>query len=187
MLWAPVAVEKLFGQIPFEQHLLFQGASLSSQKLPQYLLKFSKAAARWRCSSDFLGTALYSLVLERLLGTVVGRLLSTTAVRAQALCLLARVGLITPAAREAAGRREVAMRQVEEMTWCQWHLHQTSCTIIGSNLPYSRNYYYFEYLYQVFVCLFFALIIFSNLAFQLSSLFCIILLRILHCSMIGDM
>ena len=55
---------------------------------------------------------------ERLLGTVVGqyrRLLSTTAVRAQALCLLARVGLITPAAREAAGRREVAMRQVEEM------------------------------------------------------------------------
>ena len=56
--------------------------------------------------------------MERLLGTVVGqyrRLLSTTAVRAQALCLLARVGLITPAAREAAGRREVAMRQVEEM------------------------------------------------------------------------
>ena len=55
---------------------------------------------------------------ERLLGMVVGqyrRLLSTTAVRAQALCLLARVGLITPAAREAAGRREVAMRQVEEM------------------------------------------------------------------------
>ena len=29
--------------------------------------------------------------------------------------LLARVGLITPAAREVAGRREVAMRQVEEM------------------------------------------------------------------------
>ena len=55
---------------------------------------------------------------ERLLGMVVGqyrRLLSTTAVRAQAMCLLARVGLITPAAREAAGRREVAMRLVEEM------------------------------------------------------------------------
>ena len=55
---------------------------------------------------------------ERLLGMVVGqyrRLMSTTAVRAQAMCLLARVGLVTPAAREAAGRREVAMRQVEEM------------------------------------------------------------------------
>ena len=55
---------------------------------------------------------------ERLLGMVVGqyrRLMSTTAVRAQAMCLLARVGLITPAAREAAGRRAVAMRQVEEM------------------------------------------------------------------------
>ena len=46
---------------------------------------------------------------ERLLGTVVGqyrRLLSTTAVKAQALCLLARVGLIIPAAREAARRRD---------------------------------------------------------------------------------
>ena len=56
---------------------------------------------------------------EQLLGTVVGlyrRLLSTTAVREQALCLLARMGLITPAAREVAWRREVAMRQVEEMT-----------------------------------------------------------------------
>ena len=55
---------------------------------------------------------------ERLLGMIVGqyrRLISTTAVRAQALCLLARVGLITPAAREAAGRRMVAMRREEEM------------------------------------------------------------------------
>ena len=55
---------------------------------------------------------------ERLLGMVVGqyrRLMSTTAVRAQAMCLLARVGLITPAAKEAAERRAVAMRQVEEM------------------------------------------------------------------------
>ena len=60
---------------------------------------------------------------EQLLGTVVGqyrRLMSTTAVRAQAMCLLARVGLITPAAREAAGRREVAMRLVEEMRRAQW-------------------------------------------------------------------
>ena len=55
---------------------------------------------------------------ERMLGMVVGqyrRLISTTAVRAQAMCLLARVGLITPAAREAAGRRVVAMRREEEM------------------------------------------------------------------------
>ena len=55
---------------------------------------------------------------ERMLGMIVGqyrRLISTTAVRAQAMCLLARVGLITPAAREAAGRRVVAMRHEEEM------------------------------------------------------------------------
>ena len=54
---------------------------------------------------------------EQLLGILVRqyrRLMSTTAVRAQAMRLLARVGLITPAAR-AAGRRAVAMRQVEEM------------------------------------------------------------------------
>ena len=43
------------------------------------------------------------------------RLVSTTAVRAQALCMLARVGLILPAAKEAAGRRAVAMRLEEEM------------------------------------------------------------------------
>ena len=55
---------------------------------------------------------------EHLLGLIVGqyrRLLSLTAVRAQAMCLLARVGLITPAAREAAARRAVAMRMEEEM------------------------------------------------------------------------
>ena len=43
---------------------------------------------------------------EHLLGMVVGqyrRLLSTTAVRAQAMCLLARVGLVTPASKEGAG------------------------------------------------------------------------------------
>ena len=39
------------------------------------------------------------------------RLLSIKAVRAQAMCLLARVGLITPAAREAAVRRAVTMRR----------------------------------------------------------------------------
>jgi hypothetical protein len=55
---------------------------------------------------------------ERLLGQTVGqyrRLVSTTAVRAQAMCLLARVGLITPAAKDAAGRRQVAMRLQEEL------------------------------------------------------------------------
>ena len=55
---------------------------------------------------------------EHLLGMVVGqyrRILSTTAVRAQAMCLLARVGLVTPAAKEAAGRRELAMRLSEAM------------------------------------------------------------------------
>ena len=31
------------------------------------------------------------------------------------MCMLTRVGLITPAAREAAGRRELAMRREEEM------------------------------------------------------------------------
>ena len=45
------------------------------------------------------------------------RLLSTTAVRAQAMCLLARVGLVTPAppAKEAAGRRELAMRMAKAL------------------------------------------------------------------------
>ena len=53
-----------------------------------------------------------------MLGMIVGqyrRLMSTTAVRAQAMCMMARVSLITPAAREAAGRRVVAMRLEEEM------------------------------------------------------------------------
>ena len=55
---------------------------------------------------------------EHLLGMVVGqyrRILSTTAVRAHAMCLLARVGLVTPAAKEAAGRRELAMRMAEAL------------------------------------------------------------------------
>ena len=55
---------------------------------------------------------------ERLLGQIVGqyrRLVSTTAVRAQAMNLLARIPLITPAAKDAAGRREVAMRLEGEM------------------------------------------------------------------------
>ena len=40
---------------------------------------------------------------------------STTAVRAQAMNLLARIPLITPAAKDAAARREVAMRLEAEM------------------------------------------------------------------------
>ena len=55
---------------------------------------------------------------EHLLGLIVGqyrRLLSVTAVRAQAMCLLARVGLNTPAAKEAAASRMMAMRMEEEM------------------------------------------------------------------------
>ena len=55
---------------------------------------------------------------EHQLGLIVGqyrRLVSITAVRSQAMCLLARVGLITPAAKEAAARRAVAMRMEEEM------------------------------------------------------------------------
>ena len=63
---------------------------------------------------------------EHLLGTIVGqypRLVSTCAVRAQAMCTLARVGLITPAAKEAARRRQVAMRmeaQMKEERKAQW-------------------------------------------------------------------
>ena len=55
---------------------------------------------------------------EHLLGLVVGqyrRLLSVTAVRAQAMLLLAGVGLITSAAKEAATRRAAAMRMEGEM------------------------------------------------------------------------
>ena len=55
---------------------------------------------------------------EHLLRLVVGqyrRLLSVTAVRAQAMLLLARVGLITSAAKEAAARRAAAMRMEGEM------------------------------------------------------------------------
>ena len=43
------------------------------------------------------------------------RLVSTSAVRAAALCTLARVGEISPAAKAAAGRRQVAMRLEREM------------------------------------------------------------------------
>ena len=63
---------------------------------------------------------------EQLLGTIVGqyrRLMSTCAVRAQAMCTLARVGLITPAARDAARRRQGAMRlevQMREERRAQW-------------------------------------------------------------------
>ena len=51
------------------------------------------------------------------------RLLSTCIVRAQAQCLLSRVGVISPQAREAAQRREVAgrmERQLMEDRRAQW-------------------------------------------------------------------
>ena len=51
------------------------------------------------------------------------RLLSTCIVRAQAQCLISRVGVITPQAREAAQRREVAgrlERQLREDRRAQW-------------------------------------------------------------------
>ena len=63
---------------------------------------------------------------ERLLGTIVGqfrRLVSTTIVRAQAMCLITRVSLITPAAREAAVRRQISVRmeaQLRNERRAQW-------------------------------------------------------------------
>ena len=51
------------------------------------------------------------------------RLLSTCIVRAQAQCLLSRVGVISPQARQAAQRREVAgrmERQLREDRQAQW-------------------------------------------------------------------
>ena len=63
-------------------------------------------------------TSKQSLTKPDILSTIVGqyrRLMSTCAVRAQAMCTLARVGLITPAARDAARRRQVAMRMEEQM------------------------------------------------------------------------
>ena len=53
-----------------------------------------------------------------MLGQVVGqhrRVISTCAVRAAAMCTLARVAKISPAAKAAAGRRQVAMRLEREM------------------------------------------------------------------------
>ena len=63
---------------------------------------------------------------EQLMGTVVGqyrRLVSTCVIRAQAQCLVSRVGIISPAARDAARRREVAGRlgrQHREEMQSQW-------------------------------------------------------------------
>jgi hypothetical protein len=63
---------------------------------------------------------------ERRLGAKVAeyrRLVSTCCVRAQAQCLVARIGLISPAARVAAQRREVAgrlERQLQQERKAQW-------------------------------------------------------------------
>ena len=64
--------------------------------------------------------------LEGQLGTITGqyrRLLSTCIVRAQAKCLISRVGVISPEARQAALRREVTGRlekQLREERAAQW-------------------------------------------------------------------
>ena len=64
--------------------------------------------------------------LEGQLGTITGqyrRLLSTCIVRAQAQCLISRVGVISPEARQAAQRREVTgrlERQLREERAAQW-------------------------------------------------------------------
>ena len=55
---------------------------------------------------------------EHLLGMIVGqyrRLVSTCAVRAGAMCTITRVSQISPAAKAAAGRDQVAMRLEKEM------------------------------------------------------------------------
>ena len=64
--------------------------------------------------------------LEGQLGTITGqyrRLLSSCIVRAQAQCLISRVGVISPEARQAAQRREVTgrmERQMREERAAQW-------------------------------------------------------------------
>ena len=63
---------------------------------------------------------------EHMLGQQVAqyrRLVSTSVVRAAAMCTLARVGEISPAAKAAAGRRQVAMRlerELREESRAQW-------------------------------------------------------------------
>ena len=57
-------------------------------------------------------------VSEKKLGTIVSqyrRLVSTTACRAQAQCLLERISLITPEAKAAADRRALTMRRDEQL------------------------------------------------------------------------
>ena len=64
--------------------------------------------------------------LESQLGVITGqyrRLLSSCIVRAQAQCLISRIGVISPEARVAAQRREVAgrlERQLQEERQAQW-------------------------------------------------------------------
>ena len=64
--------------------------------------------------------------LEGQLGTITGqyrRLLSSCIVRAQAQCLISRVGVISPEARQAAQRREVTgrlERELREERTAQW-------------------------------------------------------------------
>ena len=64
--------------------------------------------------------------MEGQLGTITGqyrRLISSCIVRAQAQCLISRVGVISPEARVAARRREVAgrlERELREERRAQW-------------------------------------------------------------------
>ena len=63
---------------------------------------------------------------EHMLGQQVAqyrRLISTCTVRAAAMCTLARVAEVSPAAKAAAGRRQVAMRlerEMKEESRAQW-------------------------------------------------------------------
>ena len=94
----------------------WQGSNPSGNSSATWLASGERAAKtsiisfKFVLSRELLTRAPGRQESEHLLGLIVGqyrRLLSITAVRAQAMCLLARVGLITPAAREAAARRAV--------------------------------------------------------------------------------
>ena len=78
--------------------------------------------------------------LESQLGVVTGqyrRLLSACIVRAQAQCLISRIGVISPEARVAAQRREVAgrlERELREERQAQW-----MASLLGPGLAWARR------------------------------------------------
>ena len=68
--------------------------------------------------AEYISRSSGKTLSDTMLGTIVSqfrRLVSTTACRAQAQCLLERVSLITPAAKAAAERRVLAMRRDDQM------------------------------------------------------------------------